>query len=215
MSKIVHHHKSLSESEISKLKNEILNTEGVKNLVSSDEDDFTYFSSRKHAVRPLLDPLSKLGFQEPSCAQDLDNVISIFYLLLLPLLSLNAESASLKSQVNQLAESSEKTEDGKCCIEAIIAANYYHSGEAAMSKGSFEDNFSIMWYEDHFTTSSDGQICCIMKKTLIANGKIDKTSGMFMSSSSLSPAIYQRRYLILLLLLLRRAVHFLKDWTGL
>ncbi|KAK2450671.1 common plant regulatory factor [Trifolium repens] len=110
-------------------------------------------------------------------------------------LSLNAESASLKSQVNQLAESSEKTEDGKCCIEeiifgfryqkpfililtkikmdaarsyssfsillfiaAIIAANYYHSGEAAMSKGSFEDNFSIMWYEDHFTTSSDGQI---------------------------------------------------------
>jgi hypothetical protein len=37
MSKIVHLHKSLSESEISKLKNEILNTEGVKNLVSSDE----------------------------------------------------------------------------------------------------------------------------------------------------------------------------------
>ncbi|KEH41144.1 hypothetical protein MtrunA17_Chr1g0168081 [Medicago truncatula] len=37
MSKIVHLHKSLSESEISRLKNEILNTEGVKNLVSSDE----------------------------------------------------------------------------------------------------------------------------------------------------------------------------------
>ncbi|WJX21352.1 hypothetical protein P8452_10799 [Trifolium repens] len=50
--------------------------------------DFTYFSARKHAVRPLLDPLSKLGFQEPSCAHDSDNVISIFYLLLLPFLTL-------------------------------------------------------------------------------------------------------------------------------
>ncbi|KAE9592353.1 hypothetical protein Lal_00028350 [Lupinus albus] len=37
MSKTVHLHKSLSESEISKLMNEILNSEGVKNLVSSDE----------------------------------------------------------------------------------------------------------------------------------------------------------------------------------
>ncbi|XP_061360823.1 protein PSK SIMULATOR 1-like [Gastrolobium bilobum] len=37
MSKTVHLHKSLSESEISKLRNEILNSEGVKNLVSSDE----------------------------------------------------------------------------------------------------------------------------------------------------------------------------------
>ncbi|KAI4317986.1 hypothetical protein L6164_025802 [Bauhinia variegata] len=37
MSKTVHLHKSLTESEISKLKNEILNSEGVKNVVSSDE----------------------------------------------------------------------------------------------------------------------------------------------------------------------------------
>ncbi|KAJ7954748.1 DUF668 domain-containing protein/DUF3475 domain-containing protein [Quillaja saponaria] len=37
MSKTVHLHKSLSEPEISKLKNEILNSEGVKKLVSSDE----------------------------------------------------------------------------------------------------------------------------------------------------------------------------------
>ncbi|KAJ1409451.1 hypothetical protein SESBI_22741 [Sesbania bispinosa] len=37
MSKIVHLHKSLSESEIAKLRNEILNSEGVKNLVSSEE----------------------------------------------------------------------------------------------------------------------------------------------------------------------------------
>ncbi|KAI4345769.1 hypothetical protein L6164_012865 [Bauhinia variegata] len=37
MSKTVHLHKSLAESEISKLKNEILNSESVKNLVSSDE----------------------------------------------------------------------------------------------------------------------------------------------------------------------------------
>ncbi|KAE9617603.1 hypothetical protein Lalb_Chr03g0037091 [Lupinus albus] len=37
MSKTIHLHKSLSESEISKLRNEIFNSEGVKNLVSSDE----------------------------------------------------------------------------------------------------------------------------------------------------------------------------------
>ena len=38
MSKTVHLHRSLSESEISKLRNEILDSEGVRNLVSSDED---------------------------------------------------------------------------------------------------------------------------------------------------------------------------------
>ena len=37
MSKTVHLHRSLSESEISKLRNEILDSEGVRNLVSSDE----------------------------------------------------------------------------------------------------------------------------------------------------------------------------------
>ncbi|KAK7393667.1 hypothetical protein VNO78_22230 [Psophocarpus tetragonolobus] len=37
MSKTVHLHSSLSESEISKLRNEILGSEGVRNLVSSDE----------------------------------------------------------------------------------------------------------------------------------------------------------------------------------
>ncbi|CAI9277747.1 unnamed protein product [Lactuca saligna] len=37
MSKIVHLHKSLTNSEISKLKNEILKSDGVKTLVSSDE----------------------------------------------------------------------------------------------------------------------------------------------------------------------------------
>ncbi|XP_061371006.1 uncharacterized protein LOC133313625 [Gastrolobium bilobum] len=37
MSKTVHLHKSLSESEIAKLRNEILNSEGVKKLVSSEE----------------------------------------------------------------------------------------------------------------------------------------------------------------------------------
>lgn len=43
-------------------------------------------------------------------------------------------------------------------IAAIIASAYYDSAEAATTKGSFEDNFSIMWSEDHFTTSDDGQI---------------------------------------------------------
>lgn len=42
-------------------------------------------------------------------------------------------------------------------LAAIVAA-YFYSSEAAVSKGSFEDNFSIMWSEDHFTTSKDGQI---------------------------------------------------------
>ncbi|XP_012569825.2 protein PSK SIMULATOR 1 [Cicer arietinum] len=37
MSKTIHLHKSLSESEIVKLRNEILNSEGVRNLVSSEE----------------------------------------------------------------------------------------------------------------------------------------------------------------------------------
>ncbi|XP_047176722.1 probable xyloglucan endotransglucosylase/hydrolase protein 8 [Vigna umbellata] len=42
-------------------------------------------------------------------------------------------------------------------LAAIVVA-HFHSSEAAVSKGSFEDNFSIMWSEDHFTTSKDGQI---------------------------------------------------------
>ncbi|KAL3506076.1 hypothetical protein ACH5RR_031458 [Cinchona calisaya] len=37
MSKIIHLHKSLSDSEIFKLKNEILKSEGIKNVVSDDE----------------------------------------------------------------------------------------------------------------------------------------------------------------------------------
>ncbi|KAJ6719443.1 DUF3475 DOMAIN PROTEIN [Salix purpurea] len=37
LSKSVHLHRSLTDSEISKLKNEILKSEGVKNLVSTDE----------------------------------------------------------------------------------------------------------------------------------------------------------------------------------
>ncbi|PNX89084.1 xyloglucan endotransglucosylase/hydrolase, partial [Trifolium pratense] len=40
---------------------------------------------------------------------------------------------------------------------AIISA-YYHSAEVAMSKGSFKDNFSIVLSQDHFTTSTDGQV---------------------------------------------------------
>ncbi|OAY24691.1 probable xyloglucan endotransglucosylase/hydrolase protein 8 [Manihot esculenta] len=42
-------------------------------------------------------------------------------------------------------------------IEALFAASCVPS-EAAISKGSFEDNFSIMWSEEHFKTSEDGQI---------------------------------------------------------
>uniref|UniRef100_A0A7N0UF54 GH16 domain-containing protein n=1 Tax=Kalanchoe fedtschenkoi TaxID=63787 RepID=A0A7N0UF54_KALFE len=31
------------------------------------------------------------------------------------------------------------------------------SSRAAVSKGSFDDNFSVMWAEDHFKTSEDGE----------------------------------------------------------
>ncbi|KAL9384112.1 hypothetical protein Peur_024435 [Populus x canadensis] len=40
---------------------------------------------------------------------------------------------------------------------AFMAASRV-SSEAAQPKASFEDNFSIMWSEDHFKTSEDGQI---------------------------------------------------------
>jgi xyloglucan:xyloglucosyl transferase len=44
-------------------------------------------------------------------------------------------------------------------IAALMAASYYITiSEAAASKGSFDDNFNIMWSQDHFTTSPDGQI---------------------------------------------------------
>ncbi|XP_019432955.1 PREDICTED: probable xyloglucan endotransglucosylase/hydrolase protein 8 [Lupinus angustifolius] len=39
-----------------------------------------------------------------------------------------------------------------------LAAFSFHSYEAAVSKGSYDDSFTIMWSEDHFTTSKDGQI---------------------------------------------------------
>lgn len=38
-------------------------------------------------------------------------------------------------------------------IVALMAASC-----SAQPKKSFEDNFSIMWSEDHFKTSEDGQI---------------------------------------------------------
>lgn len=41
---------------------------------------------------------------------------------------------------------------------AVLSAALYSSSEAAAgSQTSFEDNFSIMWSEDHFKTSEDGQ----------------------------------------------------------
>jgi hypothetical protein len=39
---------------------------------------------------------------------------------------------------------------------AFMAASCV-SSEAAQPKASFEDNFSIMWSEDHFKTSEDGR----------------------------------------------------------
>ncbi|XWS08824.1 hypothetical protein CRYUN_Cryun40dG0033600 [Craigia yunnanensis] len=56
MSKTVHLHKSLSESEISKLKSEILKSEGISNLISSDENYLLTLS-----LAEKLDDLNKVA----------------------------------------------------------------------------------------------------------------------------------------------------------
>ncbi|XVF27820.1 hypothetical protein REPUB_Repub14bG0141900 [Reevesia pubescens] len=40
---------------------------------------------------------------------------------------------------------------------AVLIAAFYSLSDAADSQTSFEDNFSIMWSENHFKTSEDGQ----------------------------------------------------------
>lgn len=57
-------------------------------------------------------------------------------------------------------------------IAALMAA-YSHSllsEAAADTKASFEENFDIMWSEDHFTTSDDGQIWYL---------SLDKETGIY------------------------------------
>ncbi|OMO95520.1 hypothetical protein COLO4_15825 [Corchorus olitorius] len=56
MSKTVHLHKSLSETEISKLKSEILNSEGISNLISSDDNYLLTL-----ALAEKLDDLNKVA----------------------------------------------------------------------------------------------------------------------------------------------------------
>lgn len=56
MSKIIHLQKSLSENEVSKLKNEILRSEGVRNLVCSDEKQLLEL-----ALEEKLDDLNKVA----------------------------------------------------------------------------------------------------------------------------------------------------------
>ncbi|KAK8496646.1 hypothetical protein V6N12_063906 [Hibiscus sabdariffa] len=41
-------------------------------------------------------------------------------------------------------------------IALVILSAPHSSSEAADSQTSFQDNFSIMWSEDHFKTSEDG-----------------------------------------------------------
>lgn len=43
-------------------------------------------------------------------------------------------------------------------IAVFMAAACCSSSVAAAPSTSFEDNFDIMWSEDHFKTSADGQI---------------------------------------------------------
>ncbi|KAL3626397.1 hypothetical protein CASFOL_029946 [Castilleja foliolosa] len=56
MSKIIHLHKSLSENEIFKLKNEILKSEGIKTLVSNDEKQLLEL-----ALEEKLDDLNRVA----------------------------------------------------------------------------------------------------------------------------------------------------------
>ncbi|KAK6161358.1 hypothetical protein DH2020_004739 [Rehmannia glutinosa] len=56
MSKIIHLHKSLTDNEILKLKNEILKSEGIKTLVSNDENQLLEL-----ALEEKLDDLNKVA----------------------------------------------------------------------------------------------------------------------------------------------------------
>ncbi|GAB4843210.1 hypothetical protein Ancab_013176 [Ancistrocladus abbreviatus] len=63
MSKIIHLHKSLLDQEISKLKNEIIKTEGVKKLVSSDESYLLElaFAEKLDDLSGVAEVVSRLG----------------------------------------------------------------------------------------------------------------------------------------------------------
>lgn len=63
---------------------------------------------------------------------------------------------------------------------AALMATYCCLSEAADSKTSFEDNFSIMWSEDHFTTSQDGQIWHL---------SLDNETGIFKFQSTRSSLV--------------------------
>lgn len=55
------------------------------------------------------------------------------------------------------------------CIAALMAASCPPSQAEGQSKSPFEDSFDIMWSEDHFKTSEDGQIWYL---------SLDKETGM-------------------------------------
>lgn len=63
MSKLVHLHKSVSDQEISKLKNEIFKSEGVKKLVSSDDSYLLElaYAERIDDLNRVADVVSRLG----------------------------------------------------------------------------------------------------------------------------------------------------------
>ncbi|XVF28652.1 hypothetical protein REPUB_Repub15cG0048500 [Reevesia pubescens] len=63
MSKTFHLHKSLSESEISKLKSEILNSQAISNLISSDENYLLTLAlaERLDDLNKVADIVSRLG----------------------------------------------------------------------------------------------------------------------------------------------------------
>lgn len=60
----------------------------------------------------------------------------------------------------------------------FVAALMASSSITATPTPSFEENFNIMWSENHFTTSDDGQIW---------NLALDNDTGTFESNSQESP----------------------------
>ena len=62
-----------------------------------------------------------------------------------------------------------------CCCPILLSEAAADEGQS--SKSSFEDNFDIMWSEDHFKTSEDGQIWYL---------SLDNETGIYMQYDQMS-----------------------------
>lgn len=74
----------------------------------------------------------------------------------------------------------EKRYSSMAAVLFFVAALMVSSSITAVPTQSFEENFNIMWSENHFTTSEDGQIW---------NLALDNDTGTFGSISQESPVL--------------------------